>query len=160
MASCAHLEAVTITELPDTIAGCEDCLAAGGVWCHLRICLSCGHVGCCDSSPGRHASAHAAATGHPLDPLGAAGRGLVVVLRRQRHAAHPRRDRRAEHPAVADGLLVLRLVTDARNPGMPAPAGKDAGPKVCLWHIERPRTQPDGDRRPEFRADCYETEHW
>ena len=66
MATCAHLDAVTITELPDTILGCEDCLAADGVWCHLRICLSCGHVGCCDDSPNRHASKHAAADGHPL----------------------------------------------------------------------------------------------
>jgi uncharacterized UBP type Zn finger protein len=66
MASCTHLEHVQVTELPEEVAGCEDCLAAGGQWLHLRICLECGHVGCCDSSPNRHASAHAAATNHPL----------------------------------------------------------------------------------------------
>jgi hypothetical protein len=55
-----------VTELPDSVAGCEDCLAAGGRWCHLRICLECGHVGCCDSSPGRHASKHAQDSGHPI----------------------------------------------------------------------------------------------
>lgn len=63
---CTHLDSVTITQLPDSVAGCEDCLRDGGVWLHLRICLECGHVGCCDSSPGRHASRHAAARAHPL----------------------------------------------------------------------------------------------
>jgi hypothetical protein len=48
------------------VDGCEDCLATGDGWVHLRICLACGHVGCCDSSPNRHASKHAAATEHPL----------------------------------------------------------------------------------------------
>lgn len=64
--SCAHLDHVAVTELPDEVDGCEDCLATGGRWCHLRICLECGRVGCCDSSPGRHASRHAAEAGHPL----------------------------------------------------------------------------------------------
>ena len=66
MARCTHLDSVKITELPAASTGCDDCLAAGEPWCHLRICLSCGHVGCCDDSPNRHATAHAAATGHPL----------------------------------------------------------------------------------------------
>ena len=47
-----------------TGAGCVECDAAGGWWVHLRRCASCGHIGCCDSSPMQHASAHAAATGH------------------------------------------------------------------------------------------------
>ncbi|MEP7082589.1 MAG: UBP-type zinc finger domain-containing protein [Chloroflexota bacterium] len=46
--------------------GCEDCLRIGSGWVHLRLCLTCGHVGCCDSSPHRHATAHFGATGHPL----------------------------------------------------------------------------------------------
>lgn len=46
--------------------GCAECTAAGGWWVHLRRCASCGHVGCCDSSPAQHASAHFAATGHPV----------------------------------------------------------------------------------------------
>ena len=66
MAACAHLDHVGVTELPEAVAGCEDCLASGEPWLHLRICLECGHVGCCDSSPNRHASAHASTTGHPL----------------------------------------------------------------------------------------------
>lgn len=46
--------------------GCVECLAAGGWWVHLRRCAGCGHVGCCDSSPGQHASHHFAETGHPV----------------------------------------------------------------------------------------------
>ena len=63
---CAHLDRIELTELPDAIAGCEDCLAIGGTWVHLRMCQTCGHIGCCDSSPHRHASAHARATEHPI----------------------------------------------------------------------------------------------
>jgi hypothetical protein len=63
---CTHLDHVHLTQLPEAVDGCEECLADGGGWVHLRICLECGHVGCCDSSPGRHASGHARATGHPI----------------------------------------------------------------------------------------------
>jgi uncharacterized UBP type Zn finger protein len=66
MPACTHLDQVRITELPDAVDGCAECLASGGEWVHLRICLQCGHVGCCDSSPNRHASAHARATDHPI----------------------------------------------------------------------------------------------
>jgi uncharacterized UBP type Zn finger protein len=63
---CTHVSTVTVRELPDAVPGCEDCLREGTQWLHLRICLSCGHVGCCDDSPQRHASQHAADTAHPL----------------------------------------------------------------------------------------------
>jgi hypothetical protein len=63
---CTHLDHVLVTELPEAVEGCEDCLASGGEWLHLRICLECGHVGCCDSSPGRHASVHARDASHPI----------------------------------------------------------------------------------------------
>ncbi len=66
MAQCTHLDHVHVRELPEAVEGCKDCLAAGGAWVHLRICLECGHVGCCDSSPNRHATAHHEATGHPI----------------------------------------------------------------------------------------------
>jgi hypothetical protein len=66
MASCTHLDHVLVSELPDAVEGCEDCLRDGGAWLHLRICLECGHVGCCDDSPGRHATAHARGSGHPI----------------------------------------------------------------------------------------------
>jgi hypothetical protein len=63
---CSHLGSITVTELPATVDGCEDCLREGGTWLHLRICLECGHVGCCDDSPGQHASRHAGGTDHAL----------------------------------------------------------------------------------------------
>jgi uncharacterized UBP type Zn finger protein len=64
--TCTHLDSVRITQLPPEVAGCEDCLRVGDPWLHLRICLQCGHVGCCDDSPNRHASKHAATSGHPI----------------------------------------------------------------------------------------------
>ncbi|UJA20357.1 UBP-type zinc finger domain-containing protein [Thermoleophilia bacterium SCSIO 60948] len=63
---CTHLDHVHVTELPASVAGCEDCLRIGSPWLHLRICLECGHVGCCDDSPNRHATAHATQTTHPI----------------------------------------------------------------------------------------------
>jgi uncharacterized UBP type Zn finger protein len=66
MVSCTHLDHVKITQLPESVEGCEDCLAAGDGWLHLRICLECGHVGCCDTSPNHHASSHAREAGHPI----------------------------------------------------------------------------------------------
>jgi uncharacterized UBP type Zn finger protein len=64
--TCTHLDQVKLTELPESVAGCEDCLRTGGEWLHLRICLTCGHVGCCDDSPNRHAAAHQQATQHAV----------------------------------------------------------------------------------------------
>jgi hypothetical protein len=52
--------------LPQTTQGCQECLQSGSPWLHLRLCLSCGHVGCCDSSPMRHARLHALGIGHPI----------------------------------------------------------------------------------------------
>src|SRR5712691_1484005 len=64
-AACTHLDQVQdVTPRPP--AGCEECLATGMRWVHLRLCMSCGHVGCCDQSPGKHATAHAHTTTHPL----------------------------------------------------------------------------------------------
>jgi uncharacterized UBP type Zn finger protein len=66
MPTCTHLDHVKVTELPEAVDGCEECLAEGEPWLHLRICLECGHVGCCDDSPNRHATAHAKSTDHPI----------------------------------------------------------------------------------------------
>jgi hypothetical protein len=52
--------------VPPSGAGCVDCETNGGWWLHLRRCAQCGHIGCCDNSPSRHASAHARSTGHPV----------------------------------------------------------------------------------------------
>jgi hypothetical protein len=66
MTTCSHIDQISILDLPAEIAGCEDCLAIGASWVHLRMCQSCGHIGCCDSSPNRHASAHARESGHAI----------------------------------------------------------------------------------------------
>jgi uncharacterized UBP type Zn finger protein len=63
---CTHLDQIAVRELPASVEGCEECLRTGGKWLHLRICLTCGHVGCCDDSPNRHATAHANTTSHPI----------------------------------------------------------------------------------------------
>ena len=61
---CTHLVATEL-QRPHT-RGCEECLRLGTTWVHLRLCIGCGHVGCCDSSPGRHATKHFHTTGHPV----------------------------------------------------------------------------------------------
>jgi hypothetical protein len=63
---CTHLDQVTVLEPPTQIAGCEDCLKIGSQWVHLRMCQSCGKIGCCDQSPHRHARAHAGEAEHPI----------------------------------------------------------------------------------------------
>lgn len=61
---CSHLG--MIGDVEPSGAGCEDCLRIGSTWVHLRLCMTCGHVGCCDSSPKRHASKHRRTTDHPI----------------------------------------------------------------------------------------------
>ncbi len=63
--TCTHLDLIDVDVEPSG-PGCVECLAEGGRWVHLRRCATCGHVGCCDSSPARHGSAHARATGHAI----------------------------------------------------------------------------------------------
>ena len=65
MSGCAHIAEAGSPE-PRTPEGCEECLKTGSRWVHLRLCLTCGHVGCCDSSPNKHASRHAHEQGHPI----------------------------------------------------------------------------------------------
>jgi len=64
-ALCTHID--QITDPVPVSPGCEDCLAAGRHdWVHLRVCQTCGHVGCCDSSPAKHATAHSRTVFHPV----------------------------------------------------------------------------------------------
>jgi hypothetical protein len=63
-ANCPHL--LSIQSVEPTADGCVECMEMGSRWVHLRRCVGCGHVGCCDSSPNRHATAHFGATKHPL----------------------------------------------------------------------------------------------
>lgn len=61
---CTHLDLVE--DVNPSARGCEDCLKIGDTWVHLRMCLVCGHVGCCDNSKNKHATRHYRETGHPL----------------------------------------------------------------------------------------------
>jgi uncharacterized UBP type Zn finger protein len=62
--TCSHLDQVK--EVTPSSKGCEDCLKIGDSWLHLRLCETCGHVGCCDSSKNKHATRHFKATHHPI----------------------------------------------------------------------------------------------
>ena len=66
MAACAHLDTIRVVDVPRKVAGCEECLKTGSSWVHLRMCTGCGKIGCCDSSPDKHATAHFHETGHPV----------------------------------------------------------------------------------------------
>jgi uncharacterized UBP type Zn finger protein len=61
---CPH--AALIQDVTPSAEGCEECLQMGDSWHHLRLCLICGHVGCCDNSKNKHATAHFRETGHPI----------------------------------------------------------------------------------------------
>ena len=63
--SCTHLDQIEAVT-PSDPAGCHECLLMGDTWVHLRVCQECGHVGCCDQSKNKHATAHFHATGHPI----------------------------------------------------------------------------------------------
>lgn len=64
MAKCTHLD--SISDVSPYTHGCEECLKTGDTWVHLRLCMQCGHVGCCDSSKNKHATKHFRATQHPV----------------------------------------------------------------------------------------------
>jgi ubiquitin-hydrolase Zn-finger-containing protein len=64
MAVCAHLSHIRM--VAPRANGCEECLRIGDPWLHLRLCMTCGHVGCCDSSKNKHATAHFHLEGHPI----------------------------------------------------------------------------------------------
>ena len=61
---CEHLQAIENTPKPE--GGCTQCIALGDTWVHLRFCVTCGQVGCCDDSENQHATKHAMASGHPV----------------------------------------------------------------------------------------------
>ena len=114
---CTHLDEIAVRELPASVDGCEDCLRTGGKWLHLRICLTCGHVGCCDDSPNRHASAHAV-------HLAEIRRRAAGSKQRDGGPAVAGDDRAVRPEAVAQRLELLgvgagRASTPARSPGGP-----------------------------------------
>ena len=61
---CSHIASVVVVEPASDV--CDECVALGDSWVHLRACLSCGHVGCCDQSKNKHATRHFRSSGHPL----------------------------------------------------------------------------------------------
>jgi uncharacterized UBP type Zn finger protein len=61
---CSHMDQTK--DVKSDAKGCEDCLKTGDSWVHLRMCMTCGHVGCCDSSKNKHARKHFKETGHPI----------------------------------------------------------------------------------------------
>jgi len=63
---CQHLSNLTENVTPITPEGCQECLKMGDSWVHLRICMECGHVGCCDQSKNKHATKHFHKTKHPV----------------------------------------------------------------------------------------------
>lgn len=66
MPACSHLDQIDPKFKPRPAMACEDCAKTGDEWVHLRMCLICGHVGCCESSQNTHAQKHFEATGHPI----------------------------------------------------------------------------------------------
>ena len=66
MDTCTHLREAKKNVKPNTPKGCAECLASGDSWTHLRLCLECGHVGCCDNSKNKHATKHFEETKHPV----------------------------------------------------------------------------------------------
>jgi hypothetical protein len=99
---------INLSSSPSGI-GCEECLASGGWWLHLRRCAECGYIGCCDSSPGQHAAKHAAQSGHPIvasfEPL----QGWLYDYEKQR---------------VFRGIRLLPPQSHPSDQPAPGPAGK------------------------------------
>ena len=63
---CEHISSADLTKQANTPNGCEECLKSGDEWVHLRLCLECGHVGCCDQSKNKHATKHFHTSKHPV----------------------------------------------------------------------------------------------
>ncbi|MDI6100839.1 UBP-type zinc finger domain-containing protein [Actinoplanes sp. NEAU-A12] len=87
------------TDVPPTGPGCSDCLGSGGWWFHLRRCAQCGHVGCCDSSPSQHATAHWKQTGHPVVQSYEPGEDWFWDYRTEQAGTGPALAPPASHPA-------------------------------------------------------------
>ena len=99
--------------IPPSGTGCVECDAAGGWWVHLRRCAECGHVGCCDTSPAQHATAHWKATGHPVVQSFEPGEDWFWNYRTEQEVTGPHLAAPEHHP-VAQGVPgpVGRVPTD------------------------------------------------
>src|SRR5437660_6968849 len=105
--SCKHLSG--IRDVTPSALGCEECLKMGSPWVHLRICRTCGHVGCCDDSPHKHATRHFHASGHPIiegyDPPEGWGWCYVDEVRSEEHTSE----------LQSRGHLVCRLLLEKKK---------------------------------------------
>ena len=137
-ADCTHLDQVRDVT-PRTPAGCEECLQMGGRWVHLRLCLICGHVGCCDSSPNKHATKHFHATSHPVVRSFEPGEDWGWC-----YADEPswsRHRRRREPPPRP--VTMPADPADARWPALPLEQWRDTYATLHLWTPDR-RQDPAG----------------
>lgn len=110
--------------VPPSGPGCAECEAAGGWWFHLRRCAQCGHIGCCDDSPAKHATAHTRATGHPVIRSFEPGESWFFNYQTSdTYASGPRLAPPESHPA-----------------DQPTPARRDASPRTGwnVWDSGRP----------------------
>jgi hypothetical protein len=104
-------------------AGCAECLASGGWWFHLRRCAQCGHIGCCDTSPQQHATAHAGASGHRIIVSFEPGEQWLWDYEAQDYAELP------------DGVALLPPLSRPEDQPVPGPAG--AVPDDWRSHLHR-----------------------
>jgi hypothetical protein len=85
-------------EIPPSGTGCVECLESGGWWLHLRRCAECGHIGCCDNSPSRHATAHANSSDHPVIRSFEPGEGWFWSYQTNEYVDGPRLAPPEHHP--------------------------------------------------------------
>ena len=95
---CTHLDQIVVGVEPSG-DGCKECMETGGRWMHLRRCAVCGHIGCCDSSPGKHATKHAHETGHAIMQSYEPGEDWLYCTEDELHVRDRRDARLAEPPA-------------------------------------------------------------
>ncbi|MFE2248715.1 UBP-type zinc finger domain-containing protein [Streptomyces lavendulae] len=124
--TCAHLDQDLLPTDRGAERGCAACLALGTTWHRLLRCLTCGEVGCCDSSPGRHAHAHAQSSSHPIAESYGSGENwawcyrdhlyLVPAAPARDRPVHPRAPQRAKREERGEG-------GDGPRRGEPAPGG-------------------------------------
>ncbi|MFG2822475.1 UBP-type zinc finger domain-containing protein [Kitasatospora sp. NPDC048365] len=105
-------------DVPPSGDGCAECLSAGGWWFHLRRCAACGHVGCCDSSPAQHATAHARTAGHPFFASFEPGEDWLWNVETEQYYRGP-----ALHPPLAHPV------------DQPAPGPRDRVPADWQQHL-------------------------
>ena len=108
MSDCTHLDTIDLTVTPSSTEGCSECLSTGGWWVHLRECMTCGEVGCCDNSPNKHATAHFHATEPPDHPLAEspARTGTGATWTRSRSSSTAPADRPAARPRPPSAVVL------------------------------------------------------